>query len=85
MLSKGLPRHFSAGMKMPFQCFPCGRAARGARTYPGIQIAPCRKYFQTLGSNVGTICILGSLAIGRSTGYMHEELGPKLFKRRHSA
>ena len=27
----------------------------------GIQIAQCRQYLQTLGPNVGIICILGSL------------------------
>ena len=27
---------------------------------PGIQVAQCRLYLQTLGSNVGIICVLGS-------------------------
>ena len=30
----------------------------------GIQIAQCRYYLQTLGPNVGIICILGSLDLG---------------------
>ena len=36
----------------------------------GIQIAQCRQYLQTLGFNVGIICILGSLGYRGSQGLL---------------
>ena len=38
-----------------------GRLQEAYELTPGIQIAQCRSYLQTLGPNVGNICVHGSL------------------------